>query len=70
MGSCTTYCSNCTDDTKEVKTAEVKGNSTTPYKKDIYDANDDNMMGDGQFIQYQGAHGYKRGMNQMLAGGQ
>lgn len=45
MGSCTNYCRSCTDDTKEIKTAEVKGSSTTPYKKNIYDDNNPAVMG-------------------------
>ena len=55
MGSCTNYCSNCTDDTKEIKTAEIKGNTaTTPFKKDIYDDNNPAMMNDpsNQFDRY------------------
>ena len=55
MGSCTNYCSNCTDDTKEIKTAEIKGNTTTPFKKDIFDDNNPvGMGGEGtHFNQYQ-----------------
>lgn len=51
MGSCTNYCSNCTDDTKEIKTAEVKGTTTTPFKKGMPDENPAMMMGNdmGQF---------------------
>ena len=54
MGSCTNYCSNCTDDTKEIKTGEVKGSTTTPYKKNIYDDNNPAVMGGdmNQFNQY------------------
>ena len=69
MGSCTNYCSNCTDDTKEIKTAEIKGN-TTPFKKDIYDDNGPAMMGAGYMNQNQfnqnsqmQNNSFNRGMN-------
>lgn len=77
MGSCTNYCRSCTDDTKEIKTGEVKGSSTTPYKKNIYDDNNPAVMGGGGDVgnqynpQYQQNPGipsnsFNRSMNQLM----
>lgn len=74
MGSCTNYCSNCTDDTKEIKTAEVKGTTTTPFKKAMHDDVNPAMMGGdvNHFNQYQSQglqnNSFNRSMNHMMQG--
>ena len=32
-GNCSSYCNQCSDETREIKTAEIK--NTTPFKKDL-----------------------------------
>ena len=34
-GNCSSYCNQCSDETREIKTAEIK--NTTPFKKDMFD---------------------------------